>query len=262
MKTKLMKSFALACLLTLLVIGTAVAQSTDYRLNVNRNFGYGGGKQIKGLFTLSVVGGPTGETIQKVTYLLDGQEMAVKEQAPFDFQFKTESYPYGLHSLGARVETTSGRVVEVALREYEFATAEQESQAVTGIIGPIAIIVIVLMALGGGSTLWTLRHKDENQRLPLGASRAYGFKGGAICPRCGRVYSLPWWGFNLLIRVFAQCTFCGKWAAVVPLRSTEALAAAEQAELRLADSQPELPNHNGDEKKHEQLEDSRYVDDV
>ncbi|HPH97775.1 MAG TPA: hypothetical protein PKW33_07920 [Anaerolineaceae bacterium] len=259
---KWLRSLALACLLGLLLVGTALAQSAEYRLNVNRNFGYGGGKQIKGLFTLSVVGGPADDAITKVTYLLDGQEMAVKEQSPFDFQFQTESYPYGLHRLGARVETASGKVVEVAPREYEFATAEQESQAVTGILGPIGLIVIILMVIGGGSTLWTLRHKEENQRLPLGASRSYGFKGGAICPRCGRVYPLPWWSFNLLTHVYAQCSFCGKWAAVVPLRSREALDAAEKAELALADSQPVLKNHDGEAEKREQLEDSRYVDEV
>jgi hypothetical protein len=71
----------LICLATLVFSNPVLAQDTNYRLVVNRDFGYGNGSDVRGNFSLKIYGNQ--ETIRAVTYLIDGKEMAHLTEPPF-----------------------------------------------------------------------------------------------------------------------------------------------------------------------------------
>ncbi len=114
-----------------------------------------------------------------------------------------------------------------------------------------------MFALGILSSVLAGRRRTS---LPLGVPRQYSWLGGAICPKCGRPFSLHWWALNAsLAGKLDRCEYCGKWS-LVRRASREQLAAAEAAEL--AQAQPETPvaEPNAKEKLKRQLDESRYVD--
>ncbi len=227
-----------------------------YTLNVHRNFGYGGGRQIKGNFGLAIIGDE--QQIASATFLIDGQEMAVVSAPPFEISFETTAYPYGLHQLSAEVIDDAGAVYTTPVREFEFVTAEVERDAVFSFVRPLllgvgGVLVIVVLA-----QLLFFRKKKLSPVAP-GTPRNYGIRGGAICPRCNRPFAVNFLTMNLLTRVYARCSNCGKWG-LVKFASREELTAAEKAELEMDKPQREPTAKTQEEKLREQLDDSRYTD--
>ena len=72
--------------LLLAAASPALAQASEYRLNVQRVFGFSSGSQIRGTFVAEVIGP---DNILSATFLIDGQTMAEITQKPFRLQFKT-----------------------------------------------------------------------------------------------------------------------------------------------------------------------------
>ena len=246
----------LAALLLVFVSGSALAQSAEYKLNVQRTFGFSSGSQIKGNFSLSIVG--PADTIQSVTYQLDGQTMATIDQPNFKFSFKTEDYPTGWHDLSAVVLTKDQLSVTTPVRRFQFVTSAEEATATRNIVVPLISGIVILMILGVGAQMLFLRGKHST--LPLGAPRTYGIWGGAICPRCKRPFSIHMWAVNAGFSKFDRCDYCGKWS-LVKRRSLDELRAAEQAEL--AETQtgavPEFAQQ-AEETLRRKLDESRYID--
>lgn len=116
---------------------------------------------------------------------------------------------------------------------------------------------VLLLILIGISTQFLVMRGRKPSTLPLGASRRYGLKGGGICPRCKRAFSLHWWSPNLITSVYDRCDFCGKWSVIRPASRAE-LNAAIAAEL--AEAQPEQPIREKSDKERlkDLLDDSRY----
>ncbi|MGB9897641.1 hypothetical protein [Thermanaerothrix sp.] len=255
----LRKWYVLFSLLVALGImaATATPPVTSYRLGLRRNFGYGGGSQIRGDFTLSLV---PESGVSQVTFLMDGQPMATVKTPPFRFRFNTGDYPLGWHELSAEVVTTDGQVFYTPARRIEFVSAEVERQAMVRILVPLLGGVLGLMALGMGLQFLLLGRKSS-QPLPLGAPRKYGLVGGAICPRCKRATPLHLWSITLGVGRLDRCEACGRWS--VMRRATPAeLAAAEQAERQqAAPSAPGVVSPQSEEERlRELLDRSRFLD--
>ena len=124
------------------------------------------------------------------------------------------------------------------------------------ILVPVFGGVIVLMIIGAGSQFFVFRNK-RLQRVTPGTARNYGIKGGTICKRCGRPYSIHFWSINLAVGALDRCEHCGHWA-VVRSRPQAELRAAEQAELQdqsIPVAQPLSP----EEELRRQLDESRYI---
>lgn len=261
MMLRLLRTIVLAALMLAAVAPRALAQNApEFRLELDRNFGYGAGANVRGNFTVRVSG--SRENIASVTYLIDGAEMAVVSEPPFDFRFQTDSYPPGWHELTAVVATRDGRQVTTPVVRANFLTAEQESQGLQRILIPLFGGVMVAMLIG--LALQFLAFRRNPNRLEPGAPRTYGVSGGTICPRCGRAYPLHIWALNLGLWKFDRCEFCGKWAAV-HRRSPEELAAAEAAErAALQGSETSLPGAgegmSDEERLRKLLDESRYTD--
>lgn len=227
------------------------AQEPIFRLNVHKTFGFNSGAQIRGRFSLSVIG--DGEIVA-VTYLLDGQSIGIVDSPPFDLSVNTTDYPVGRHAFRALVETKDGRMTETETREFEFVTAEGEAAAIQRIIIPLFLGIFLLIAIIAGVQILIYGKKPHSGR---GTARRYGWKGGAICPHCHRPYALHWWSLNLVNQHYDRCEYCGMWG-LVKAAGQEELENAESAWDALNESQA-LPNpKKTDDLLRERIEDTRY----
>lgn len=251
------KAFFNLFILLGLVLGSTTlvtAQSEDYSLTIHRSFGFSSGSQIRGLFSLEV----RPSNIQAVTYLIDGQVMARVTISPFSYSFQTTQYSIGWHQLSAEIETLDGRKVTTLPKRFEFATPEQESSAVVNILVPIigGLLVVTAIILG---FQFLIGRKRPRAQLSLGTARNYGFNGGGVCPRCHRPFPLHWWAPNLGFSTkFDRCDFCGKWAIVRRLNSSE-LATAEASELQMAQPETPITAKSDEERLREMVDNSRYT---
>lgn len=244
----------ITCLAALALPAAAQDQNEEFRVNVRRNFGLSSGSQIRGTFTVSIIGPE--DQIERVTFLLDGEEMAQVNAAPFNYRFQTDDYEFGWHDIAALVITRDGRELRPTARRFEFVSPGAEMEVVGRILVPLGIGVLALMVVGVGIQFLVLRNAPPSKLAP-GAARTYGIKGGTICPRCGRPYPIHWWSINLGVRYFDRCDFCGKWALVRRL-SHSALQAAEQAELESAQMAEAAPTLDPEEEMRRRLDESRY----
>lgn len=240
--------FPLFLIFILALAAPVFAQDAEYRLHSRRVFGYGNGSDIRGSFSLTVVG--NADNIRSVTYRMDGKDIATITEAPYKFDFNTGSYPVGMRELSAVVDTRDGRQVTTPVLTLNFISAEQESQGTQKILVPLLSIVVVVTLIGVSVQFLAFRH---GSRPAPGAARNYGLKGGAICPRCGRAFAIHFWSLNLIGGYLDACTYCGKWSFVRPRPRAE-LDAAVQAEFAAAQaSESSLPAVDSAQTEEERL---------
>jgi len=234
----------------------ATAQDSDeLSLAVHRDWGFGGGDQIQGLFTLEA-SGP--RDLVSVTFKIDGAALGEITSPPFKIQFDTDDYPPGWHDLTAVGQASDGRALTSTARRFEFVTADVAWAYVQrlllglgGLAG--AIMAIVLVAQYAPALL------GKKKGTSPGAHSSYGLLGAAICPKCHRPFPIHWWGLNAgFTHKYDRCEHCGKWSRV--RRATpDQLATAESA---LAQPGRSSAEPTPDEILKRQLDDSRYRDEV
>ncbi len=247
----LLVSFVLA-----LIINPVLAQTEEeptYRMGINRDFGYGAGASIKGLFSLTVVG-PEG--IASVVYYLDDQVMATVTESPFKFQFNTTQYAYGWHDLTAVVTNTAGEVFTTPARHMNFVTAEEESAGMQKVIIPILGLTVGVMLLVSGIQFAVMRKRNPGGVEP-GTERSYGFAGGSICRKCGRPTPRHMWGMNLGIGKLDRCENCGKWS-IMQAAPLDILRAAEIAEKDALKTHTPVKEKTEEEKLRDLIDKSKY----
>lgn len=253
-KSSFFSLFLVALLLGLFCspVWAQTPESPVYRLNINRDFGFGNGADIKGLFSLRIVGA---EDIGSVTYYIDGEPMAVVNESPFSFQFNTSQYPFGTHDLTAEVTNQSGKVFTTLARHMNFVSAEQEAEGMKNIVAPILVGLIGIMIIIGLAQSIIMRKRNPDG-IPAGTERNYGFTGGSICRHCGRPTPRHIWGINIAIGKFDRCENCGKWSVMraVPY---EVLRAAEIAEKESVSEKPTFNEKTDEEKLRELVDKSK-----
>jgi hypothetical protein len=247
MKKTIAFSFVILSLFFLLIQAVS-AQADTLVLRLSRDWGYGGfNGDIQGLFSMHVTGP---ETLQRVVFNIDSETIGEDAEAPFAIQFSTDSFDLGIHTMAAIGFTADG----TELRSNEISANFVPPQSVGKFIFPI--LLVVLLAVLGGTVVPLLTSRGKLAELPLGAHRHYGAGGGAICPKCSRPFALPLFSLNVgLMTRLARCPYCGKWGTVRAQRM-EKLREAEQAELSWA--QAEAPHASEEEKLRKELDDSRY----
>ncbi len=258
MKTNktVLNSLVLVMLLLLLISSPVWAQTPEtpaYRLSIYRDFGYGNGADIRGLFTLSIVGP---EDLTSVSFLLDGELMSAVGSSPFTYQFNTSQYGFGSHELTAEVTNAAGEVFITPARHMNFVSAEQESAGMTKIFIPFLLILVAVLTIVGLVQFGVMRKQNPNG-VPLGTQRNYGFTGGSICKHCGRPTPRHIWGINIAIGKFDRCENCGKWS-VMRAAPYEILRAAEIAEKSNESDQPDFNHKTDEEKLRELIDKSKY----
>lgn len=250
-------NYAIVVMLILSVFSGAVAQEAEgLKLGLSRDFGYGGfGNDIQGVFTMKIVDEPT--NLASVDFMIDGEIVFSDTETPFRYQFSTDNYPVGVHTLSAVGKTLEGleqRSNEVVV---EFVPADEGTKAVGKFLGPVLALVVVAMLVTFIIPVFLVRRKGQS--LPLGAPRSYGLAGGTICPKCKRPFSMHMMAPNMFVGKLDICPHCGKWS-IVRSYPREVLDAAVAAELELAKAQEVKTPESDEEKLRKELEDSKYHD--
>jgi hypothetical protein len=224
-------------------------------LVVRRNFGYSGGSQIQGSFRMEA-SGP--EDLVSVTFKIDEAVIGIVTAPPFRLDFDTDDFAAGWHDLSAVGQTADGRTLTSTKRRFEFVTASQGWAATQRILISVfgAVGVLVLVALGL-PFVWTFVRRPA--ALPPGAPRPYGIMGGAVCPKCGRPFSLHWWSFSMGAQRLDRCDHCSRWS-LVKRASRDRLAEAERAERDAARPETPVRERSPEEKLRQQLDASRFFD--
>ena len=241
-----------AVLLSLMILAFAVvpaaAQVTEqpFELHLSRDFGYGGGSHIQGLFTMGV--DDRGDVV-RVEFLIDNLVVLTDTERPFRYQFNTGAYALGPHTLAAVGYTADGRELRTQERRYEFVTAEEGWQAAGRIAIPVIGLVILVSLAGTVGPALLGRGKPHRRG-------EYGAEGGAVCPRCGFPFSRHVISPNMLVGKLERCPHCGKWA-VVRRASAGELEAAE-ARLAAEESRGHLAVDDEKERLRRIIDESRY----
>ncbi|MBN2048380.1 MAG: hypothetical protein JW750_11095 [Anaerolineaceae bacterium] len=252
----------LFCLL-LLPFTVVAAEANTFRISLHRDFGYGGfGIDIQGKFSLRIDEAPE---LQQVTYLMDGEEMAVLTESPFRFNFSTDDYAPGIHTLSAVAVAQDGTILESNEIRADFLTKEESNQMMVKVIGAIVGGLVVFTGLSVLiTTLLTrkngkLGNQGYEDELPVG----YRFRGGGICRHCGKPFSFHMWGANLLTHKFDRCPHCGKWSMLrhaSEMDLKEAFRKMKAADDEKVNTINQL-NHAGSESSlKDQLDQSKYLD--
>ena len=248
---KLSLGLLIAVFLSLVTVFSTQAQNEELTISFSRDFGYSsGGGDIQGLFSIKV-SGP--DTLTKVVFYMDDTVMGEDAEAPFGFQFQTDSYPPGEHAMYAIGTTSDGRELKTKVVNANFVSAEEANQATMRIVIPVLVIVGVAILLSVAVPLLTGR---KTVALEPGMHRNYTM-GGTICPKCQRPFAMHLYGINLGLSKLDRCPYCGKWS-VVRRQSLEKLRAAEEAELESAKETGSVQGMTEEEKLKKQLEDSKF----
>lgn len=248
--------FFLAVVSLVVLILPVSAQENEFGIRLRRDFGYGAGSNVRGTFTISLSGDES--QVDTIVFLIDGAVMATVEEAPFRFQFHTDTYGFGVHQLSAQVFLLDGSMVSTRSVGMNFISPDKERGSLTTLFIGIGGALILALVIFGLVQFLVFKRKPGRAIQP-GEARQYGLLGGAICPKCGRAFPRHIWGINLGVGKFDRCEHCGKWSLTT--RATpEALRAAEAAELESQHADQEAGTVQGQVK--DVLEDTRYLDEV
>lgn len=259
-----MKRIAWILIMTVFLAVNAIpsvsAQEEDVLLlRLQRDFGYGGGVDIQGSFSLKVMGP---DDLVRVVYFIDGEVMGESTEASaFRFKFSTGDYPLGVHKFSATGYTADGSEYESNTITKNFVSPQKGTTSALKIVG---VILVILLGVSGIAFLitWFAGGKRRGQdTLPLGAPRSYGMLGGTICPKCSRPFSRHIWGFNIVVGKYDRCPHCGKWSVTRQAAPAE-LQAAEEAELSMIESdQISIQGQPSEEERlRKDIDDSRFSD--
>jgi Zn ribbon nucleic-acid-binding protein len=216
--------------------------------------GFNNGGQIQGSFRMEAAGPAD---LASVTFQIDQSVVATVTAPPFGVNFRTDDYAPGWHSLSAVGQTASGAVLTAQPRRFQFPSSTEARQATQGILIPMFSAIALALLIGVGIQFAAAAWRPRSS-LPLGAPRAFGLLGGAVCPKCGRPFPIHWWSMRLVVARFERCDHCGHWGLVRRASPAE-LAAAEAAEADTA--LPAPPERGPGERLKRQLDDSRFMDD-
>ena len=248
---KILCSIILVVFISLVLVTKSLAQSEELSLTMSRDWGYGGfNNDIQGLFSMHV-SGP--ENLDTVEFFIDDMKIGEDGEAPFVFQFSTDAYPLGSHSIHAIGHAEDSQILHSNIINANFVSASEGTNAALKMIGPILGVVLAAIALSVGIPALVTRGKKEN--LPLGEARHYGLRGGGICPKCHRPFALHFWGVNLGFSKLDRCPYCGKWS-MVRAQTSSKLHDAEKAELEW--SKADIRETTEEERLRKDIDDSRY----
>jgi hypothetical protein len=248
---KARKLLMLSILLVAALVGTLPAQAQEdepsLRFGLNKIFGYAMGSDIQGSFSLNV---HNDEDFSRVVLLVDGQQVQVDNEAPFQIRFSTSDFSPDVHTIQLRGTTLEGD--EVASQELvlTFLSSEQARTQAVDFIVPLLAVILAIMVLS--SVLPALLGRGRRAFQP----GSYGPAGGAVCSRCALPFGRSLFSANLLVGKLERCPHCGKWGLVRRASSID----LEAAEARFATTDSEGGVRLEDEQEHlrRMLDESRY----
>ena len=241
-------------LLILLGLGATTArlnaqEANQLTLRLTRDFGYGAGGDIQGTFSYRV-DGP--DNLERIVFLLDGEPIAEDSEVPFRYQFKTEEYDVGLHTMSAIGYTSDGQELTSNSITRNFISGSASLKNSVILVGGILILI-----LGGRYLSSRISNRGRDKKTANGVS-IDGPYGGTICKHCNKPFARHWWGFNLVTGKYDRCPHCHKWSMTQRIHP-DLLAASLEA-MQMADAQESKPSSTNapDDDLHRRLDDSRF----
>jgi hypothetical protein len=245
---KLQITIVAVVLLNLALVFGAFAQTEQLVLKMSRDWGYGGfNGDIEGLFSMRVTGPAD---LVRVDYFIDETKIGEVTQAPFNLQFSTEDYPFGLHNMYVVGYSSSGQEYRSNVISANFVPKQSSTKILLPVFG------VILLAILLSTLVPFLSSRGKSSKLPFGAERKYGAGGGGICPKCHRPFALPLLSAHLGFNKLAVCPFCNKWG-LIKVETIEKLRSAEKAELEWARSE-KISGTLDEEKIRKDIDDSKY----
>ncbi|NSW53093.1 MAG: hypothetical protein HPY85_11355 [Anaerolineae bacterium] len=246
--------------LLLVPVSVVLAQSDTIKIRLNRDFGYGGmGNEIQGTFSIIVEDeGP----YARVTFMMDDVVLGEVTDAPYRWQFSTDSYPPGEHTYWAVAELADGTRLESNRITGFVLTKEESSQGLFKILG----VMLGSMAVVGLIS-WVVSNsvsKKANQGQAFngdGIPQGFTTMGGSVCPKCGKAFSFHFWKLNLLTHKVDRCPHCGKWVMVKSM-TLQMMESALRAK-GMTKTEPTVPvaqPQTEEERLKQQLDGSRFID--
>jgi hypothetical protein len=187
--------------------------------------------------------------LQEVRFYIDGEEVALDTEEPFQYKFHTSDFIPGERVMHAVGLLSSGESIESNRITKVFLTSDQAWSETQAIIVPLLVGVAALTLLGVGVPVLFGRDKE----FVLGK---YGPAGGVVCPRCQLPFSRSLWSPNLVIGKLVRCPHCGK-ISIMGRASQQNIQRAEERYLKI-DQPKSIRSDQEDLRK--QLEDSRFED--
>ncbi len=250
---KAIRWLALGMLLTAWAITAAAQSAGKLTLDMSRDWGFADGSQMQGRFSL-IAQGPT--NLVSVTFKIDDAPMKTVTQPPFKLQFDTGAYAVGWHTLVAVGQDSQGRTLTSNSIRAQFISAEEAWAATKRVLIPMLSVIGGVVLVIFGVLMW-LALRDQKSLRHLGATRGYGFWGGAICPKCGRPFAISMWGINMGLSKYRKCPYCGQ-RSWVRRESPEKLAEAEAATQQREQAEKPAAGLSAEEKLRHELDDSRF----
>jgi hypothetical protein len=239
-------AFLVALFILLVTLPAAIAQEDPpLTLRLSRDFGLGLGSSIQGTFSYRV---DAPDEVVDVSFLMDGKLLAESRQRPFRYQFKTDDFATGIHTMSAVGRTASGTELPSNTITRNFLAAGASRQFTVWIFGGVLVLIVSSWLV----SFWA------SKRGKTGKTRGIsGPVGTAVCPNCGKPFARHLWGLNLGVGKYDRCPHCHKWNLV-----RRASAVEIEVALKLLDGDDRAtavaPPHNDDEDLQNRLNDSRY----
>jgi len=235
-----------------LLVGPAMASEDPYSLVFRREFGVGMPGAVQGHMSMTIKGDL--DAVDTVVYMIDAREMASMTAPSLKFQFNTDDYPAGEHTLYALVTTKTGETIQTAPISVSFIAADKAGALTRNIfIGLGAIFLVAILV----SVLLTRRQVEASKADGVSVA---GLWGAAICPKCGQAFTRTVVGLNLIGSRYEPCPHCGKWS--MTQRATKEEIARSERELKasIAETLPETTQADIRDIDLEQIEDSKYTE--
>ena len=251
--------FFVALLVVLVTVSVVAADSADFNIRLQRDFGYGGmGNNIQGRFSILV---SDDIDFVEVLFYMDDLEMGKVTEAPFRFQFSTDDFPPGAHEYWALGVLADGSEL-VSNRISVFVLSKEEANSGLGFIfliifGGIGVVLLLSFVISSivSKKVKQGEYFDENL-LPKG----FHAHGGTICKKCGKPYAYKVFSGNFITHKLDRCPHCGKMTFSRPMSRSLMIAAAE--DMHDPDKTETGDNIGGlseEEKLRKQLEESKYT---
>lgn len=252
MKRKLLRRIAvvllvLAVCLSGATLSLAQEDAPALELRLSRDFGMGIGSNIQGTFSYRV---SAPDDVVRVVFLLDGEPVGEVTEAPFRFQFQTDDFPEGPHTLSAVGYTAAGEALRSNSVTRNFLAGEASQQARNWIIGGVVVIIVLSLGVSFAASMLSSRS---------GKVAVSGAFGTAVCPNCGKPFARHAWGLNLVVGKLDRCPHCGKWNLVQRASPAQVEAAMELLGDNAGETAVPTPLTQ-EETLRKRLEDSRYTD--
>ncbi len=242
----------IAVFVLFLLVSPALANGEAYSLVFRREFGVGMPGAVQGRMSMTIKGDL--DAVDKVVYMIDGQEMANMTAPSLKFQFNTDDYPSGQHTIYALITTKTGETKQTDSISVTFMAADEANVIIRNVFIGVGAVLLVTVIV---SVLVTKRQLDASKSDGVSTT---GLMGATVCPNCGRAFTRTVIGLNLLGKRYEPCPHCRKWSMTNRATKEEIEQAEQKFKATIAEEISEPIRSDSQDDKLDLIEESKYTE--